>query len=108
MREQGLRRLFAAAAVLLIGAAALSYYPPLRANAPVYGPIQTAQNDRLSLNRAGAAQLTALPGIGKTKAKAIVLYREENGDFTSLDQLLHVKGIGEKTLAAIKPYLFIE
>ncbi|RIX54095.1 hypothetical protein D3P08_07545 [Paenibacillus nanensis] len=57
---------------------------------------------RLDLNRATAAELDELKGIGPSKAKAIVEDRERNGYFASVDDLLRVKGIGEKLLAGIK------
>lgn len=53
----------------------------------------------VSLNTADAETLQKrLKGIGKAKAEAIVAYRQANGPFTSLDQLLEVKGIGKAIL----------
>ncbi|MBA1272639.1 ComEA family DNA-binding protein [Stutzerimonas azotifigens] len=53
----------------------------------------------VSLNTADAETLTReLTGIGATKAKAIVDYRDTHGPFTSVDELLEVKGIGAATL----------
>lgn len=108
MNERIFRRLFAVAAVLLIGAAALLYYPPLVQNTLIETVQYTSQQDKLDLNTATAVQLSALPGIGQIKAKAIVQYREEHGAFTSAEQLLSVKGIGNHTLNKIKPYLIID
>jgi len=62
----------------------------------------------ISLNRADARQLELLPGIGPSKAQAILDYRQTNGAFESLDELLQVKGIGEKTMANIRPYLKLD
>lgn len=56
----------------------------------------------LNLNAATAEQLDELKGIGPSKAKAIVSYREQNGPFRSVEDLLNVKGIGEKLLAGIR------
>lgn len=54
---------------------------------------------RGELNTADAQTLTReLKGIGASKARAIVAYREEHGPFSSLDELLEVKGIGVSTL----------
>lgn len=53
----------------------------------------------LNLNTADAPTLqSALTGIGKTKAEAIVAYREEHGAFTAVDELLEIKGIGKALL----------
>lgn len=57
---------------------------------------------RLNINTATAEELAALPGIGQALAARIVAYREENGPFTSVSQLLLVEGIGEKKLSAIE------
>ncbi len=61
----------------------------------------------INLNTATAEQLMLINGIGETYATRIVEYREEIGGYTSLDQLLSVKGIGEKRLAAWRQYLTI-
>lgn len=54
---------------------------------------------KLDLNQADAPALQAsLVGIGKTKAEAIVAYREQHGAFTSVDELLEIKGIGKALL----------
>jgi competence protein ComEA len=53
----------------------------------------------VNINTASADALSnILNGVGMTRADAVVAYREANGAFTSLDQLLNVKGIGKKTL----------
>lgn len=52
----------------------------------------------INVNHASVEDLSKLKGVGKVKAQAIVTYRETNGRFTSLEQLLKVKGIGEKFL----------
>lgn len=53
----------------------------------------------ISINQADAETIAAsLTGVGISKAEAIVAWRQQNGGFTSLEQLLEVKGIGEKTL----------
>lgn len=57
---------------------------------------------KLNVNAATAEQLDGLKGIGPSKAVAIVADREANGPFRSVDDLLRVKGIGEKLLAGIK------
>jgi competence protein ComEA len=54
------------------------------------------------LNRATAAELDLLPGIGPSLANAIVEYRQTHGPFDTVDQLLDVPGIGPSKLAAIR------
>lgn len=55
---------------------------------------------RVNINKASAQQLAiTLKGVGLKKAQAIIDYREEFGDFKSINELTAVKGIGEKTLA---------
>lgn len=59
----------------------------------------------ININTATAEELDeALPGIGETKAKRIVEYREAAGGFDSVDELINVSGIGEKTLENLRPY----
>ena len=57
----------------------------------------------VDINRATAAELQAIPGIGPVIAERIVAYRSENGPFRQVDELTQVAGVGEKTLARIAP-----
>lgn len=59
-------------------------------------------DSRVKVNVAEAAELTTLPGIGPAKADAIISYREENGPFQSVEDLVNVPGIGEKTVEQLK------
>lgn len=56
----------------------------------------------INLNTADQSQLEELPGIGPAKAKQIIQYRQENGSFSSVYQLLEVSGIGSKTFEGLK------
>ncbi len=56
----------------------------------------------IDINMADAAALQTLPGIGETKAAAIIAHRDANGPFATVDDLKNVKGIGEKTLEKLK------
>lgn len=60
---------------------------------------------KVSLNQATAGELETLPGIGPSKAAAIIKYREEVGTFKSIDELTNVSGIGEKTLEKLRDSL---
>jgi len=57
------------------------------------------------INSASAAELEVLPHVGPTLAERILAYREENGPFTSLEDLDNVSGIGPSTLADIAPLI---
>lgn len=74
----------------------------------VQSPQQKASTGaRLDLNRATAAELDKLPGIGPSKAQAIVAYREQQGGFRNVAQLKEVKGIGAKTFATLEPLITV-
>ncbi len=59
----------------------------------------------ISLNSASASQLDRLPGVGPSTAAKILEYRRDHGGFANIDELLSVKGIGPKKLAAMRPFL---
>ncbi len=59
--------------------------------------------DKIDINQADAAMLATLPGIGPKTAENIDAYRQANGPFKSLDELLNIKGIGPAKLERIKP-----
>ncbi len=61
----------------------------------------------IDLNQATFDQLEALPGIGPTKANAIITYRDTKGPFLSIEDLLFVDGIGESTFEQIKDLVFV-
>ncbi|MDD4310549.1 MAG: ComEA family DNA-binding protein [Candidatus Cloacimonetes bacterium] len=70
---------------------------------------QTVQTDvplRLDIRIAGIEELISLPGIGEKRAQDIISYREQH-PFVSVNQLSHVKGIGEKTYAKLLPNLLV-
>lgn len=63
---------------------------------------------RVSLNKAGLKELMSLPGIGESKANAIIAYRTDNGGFRSIDELLNIKGIGPKILERIRDRMVVD
>jgi competence protein ComEA len=62
----------------------------------------TGGDDKISINRATSEELQEIPGIGATRAEAIIQYREEKGPFKKIEDLLEISGIGEKTLEKMK------
>lgn len=61
----------------------------------------------VNINTADISQLTTLSGIGETRAKAIIAYREENGDFKSKEDIKNVSGIGESTYSNIEKMITV-
>ena len=61
----------------------------------------------VDLNRAGTEELATVPGIGKALAQRIVEFREEHGPFKRVEDLMKVKGIGEKSFAKIRPHVTV-
>jgi competence protein ComEA len=102
--EQALLVALALVVVALVAYRALSYR---RAGAEPLAPVPEAPPTyRVNVNAADWVTLALVPGLGETLAKRIVAEREvRGGRFDSLDDLVAVKGIGEKKLAALRPYL---
>jgi competence protein ComEA len=63
--------------------------------------------DPINLNAATAAQLQTLPGVGASAAQRILEYRQKNGSFKKIEELMNVKGIGEKSFLKLKPLITV-
>ena len=72
---------------------------------PVKGAAAAATDSRISLNKATAAELETIPGVGPVMAGNIISYRQSKGGFAKLEDLLEVSGIGDKTLEKLLPYV---
>ena len=97
MRRRSSMALGALLALAIVTAATA---PPSTAAPPETGA-------RVNINTAGVDELVTLPGIGKAYAQRIIEYREKNGPFKRVDDLLNVRGIGEKTLTKLKDRLTV-
>jgi competence protein ComEA len=79
----------------------------LVAVAPALAESRPTPAAKVNLNTATVDQLTELPGVGPTLAARIVEYREKAGRFRSPQELMNVKGIGEKSFKKIEPWLSV-
>ena len=65
------------------------------------------QERKIDLNTADETLLCTLPGIGESRAKSIIAYRQENGMFRSPEDIMNVSGIKEAAYAKIKDYIMV-
>jgi len=70
-------------------------------------PAKASASAPLNLNTATVAQLEALPGIGRSTAERILEYREKSGGFKKIEDLMNVRGIGEKSFLTLKPLITV-
>ena len=68
---------------------------------------QGAAVEPVDLNQASAAQLETLPGVGAVTAERIVEYRQENGGFKKIEELMNVRGIGERSFLRLRPLVTV-
>jgi competence protein ComEA len=86
----------------LLGAA-----PALAQEKPAKTAKPAAVSAPVNLNTASQAQLETLPGVGAAAAKRIIEYRDKNGGFKKVEELMNVKGIGEKSFLKLKPLITV-
>ena len=67
----------------------------------------SATEGLVNINKASETELLQLPGVGPSKAAAIIEYREQNGGFSTKEDLKKISGIGEKTYEKLEPFLTI-
>lgn len=84
------------------------YIPTIGEKVPETLSSHDDYEERINLNSAEAEQLQKLPGIGPSKAQAILDYRNTNGSFKDVNELKNVKGIGEKTIESLEEYISID
>ena len=77
--------------------------PALALASPTAQEPAAVQKTTINLNTATIDQLMTLPGIGQKTAERILEYRTKSGGFKKIEELMNVKGIGEKSFLKIKP-----
>ena len=70
-------------------------------------PTAVASTDVINLNTATAAQIATLPGIGPKTADLIIQYRQKNGSFKKIEEIMNVRGVGEKSFLKLKSRLTV-
>jgi competence protein ComEA len=80
-------------------------FPGSGSHAPRPAKVNTDSGERININTASETDLERLPGVGPATAARIIDFRQTNGGFRTLDDLRDVKGIGEKKLAKLAPFV---
>ena len=66
------------------------------------------QNSKININTAGIQELDSIPGVGEATANKILSYREENGNFKSIEEIKNVNGIGDKKYENMKDIICVD
>ena len=101
-----MQRLSFVLGVLMVFALALPATAQEKAEKPKPAASASASSP-INLNTATVAQLETLPGIGARTAQLIVEHRQKNGGFKKVEELMNIKGIGEKSFLKLKPMVSV-
>ena len=104
MMKNMLRSAFLLALVAVLGFGSATTGSAQQAAAPTG---QTAAQDVVDLNSATAVQLETLPGVGPRTAERIIEYRRDNGSFEKIEDLMNVRGIGERSFLRLRPLVTV-
>lgn len=96
-----------AAVVCLLGIAGDARGQEAKSEAKSAATAKTAVAATINLNTATVEQLESLPGVGRSTAQRIVEHRQKNGGFKKIEELMNVKGIGEKAFLKLKPLIIV-
>ena len=94
-------------ALMLVAALAGAAAAPALAASSAAPKTGASEARPIDINTADSAALESVPGIGKSLSQRILAFREKNGAFQSVDDLLKVPGIGEKSIQRLRPYLTV-
>lgn len=72
------------------------------------GTTSSSKTSKININKATQSELETIPGIGPSTALKIIAYREENGKFTSIEDIKNVSGIGDTKYENIKDYITVK
>ncbi len=75
---------------------------------PVLQEAESERPETVELNTATAAELQTLPRVGERTAQRIIEYREEHGGFERIEDLMNVRGIGERTFLRLRPLIRVD
>jgi comEA protein len=100
-----MNRLLKALGVLVV-MAAIGVTPVMAQEKPAPQE-KAAASSQVNLNTATQAQLETLPGVGEATAKRIIEYRDKNGGIKKIEELMNVRGIGEKSFLKLKPLIVV-
>ncbi len=81
--------------------------PPASSRASSRSSAKPPVTGTININTATAAELEALPGIGAKTAARIVEYRQKNGAFKKVEELMNVRGVGEKNFVKLKSQISV-
>lgn len=81
---------------------------PVTTNSSSTSSAAKNESEMVNINSATESELTTLPGIGPSKAAAIIAYRDENGAFQTIEDLKNVSGIGDKTFEKLQPFINVK